>query len=51
MLVKDTGSRVPDQGACLLRMSRTIAMQGFIDLAIVVREKPTLVKFGKVNGA
>ena len=37
--------RVPDQGASLLRMSSTITMQGFIDLAIIEREDPTLVKF------
>ena len=36
----------------LLRMSRIITMQGFIDLAIVVREKPTFIsKIVTVNGA
>ena len=36
-------SREPGQCACLLSMSRTITMQGFIILAIIATEKHTLV--------
>ena len=43
-------SRVPEQAACLLRMSRTITMQEFIDLAIIVRETHFSKMLTKANG-